>query len=164
MKLLTVLLIAAFNLLVAVQAKAANPLTVIVTVDSTPLHAPVKVISWGSRAIYLLGDSYFNETKDDIIAQIGQTKFDDMKNKCSSAGWPSAMYNDNDADSIVDAKMNQLKMYQIAAYQHKYNGNVFDRYVILEVPYAENAEWDPTVTWEGSIYFIIKEADVVSKK
>ena len=159
MKLVTVLLIAVFNLLVSVHATAANAPAIIVTVDSTP-HTPVKVISWGSRAIYLLGDSYFNETKDDIIAQIGQAKFDDMKNKCSSAGWPSAMYNDNDVDSIVDAKMNQLKMYQIAAYQHKYNGNVFDRYVILEVPYAENADWDTTVTWEGSIYFIIKESDV----
>ena len=118
----------------------------------------------GNRDIYLLGDSYFNETKDDIIAQIGQAKFDDMKNKCSSTGWPSAMYNDIDADSIVDAKMNQLKMYPIAAYQHKYNGNVFDRYVILEVPYAENADWDATVTWEGSIYFIIKESDVEQVK
>ncbi len=51
-------------------------------------------------------------------------------------------------------------MYRIAVYQHKYNGNTFDRYAILEIPYAENADWDATVKWEGNIYFLLNEKDV----
>lgn len=126
--------------------------------------ALVKVTSWGSRAIYLLGNDYFKETKDEIIKQLGQAKFEDMQKKCSSAGWPSAMNDVDGEEAAVDTKMNKLTMYKIASYQHKFNGNVFDRYAIIEVPYTDNVNWDTNVVWEGSVYFLIKETDVEAVK
>lgn len=127
---------------------------------ASPKKQLVKVTNWGSRAIYLLSSSYFDETKDEIIAQLGVEKFEDMQNKCSSSGWPAAMYDSEGEAEAVEAKMNKLTMYQIGVYQHKYNGNIFDKYSIIEVPYSDNAEWDINAKWEGSIYFLINVADV----
>ncbi|UEG49376.1 hypothetical protein LK994_12110 [Ferruginibacter lapsinanis] len=119
----------------------------------------VKVTNWGSRAIYIMG-GYFKETKDEIVSQTGEALFEEIENKCSSAAWPAALNDMDSEDSIVTAKMNRLKLYRIATYQHKFNGNVFDKYVILEVPYVGNEDWDANVKWEGSVYFIIKEKDI----
>jgi hypothetical protein len=53
-------------------------------------------------------------------------------------------------------------MYKIASFTHIFNRKVFDRYVILRVPYEENKEWKKTVVWEGNIYFLLKEKDMES--
>lgn len=149
-------------LFVALSANATNSsnFSVVQTDTAVKEKVLVKVTSWGSRAIYLLGNDYFKETKDEIIAQLGDAKFEDMQKKCSSAGWPSALYDSEGEEAAVDTKMNKLTMYKIASYQHKFNGNVFDRYAIIEVPYADNVNWDANVVWEGSVYFLIKETDV----
>lgn len=120
----------------------------------------VSIIHWGSRAIYLSPAVYFKETKQEIISIIGEDKFTDMQFKCSASGWPDVMSESTSDKPELKTKMNKLNMYQIAVYQHKYNGKTFDRYAILEVPYAENAAWDADVKWEGSIYFLLKETDV----
>ncbi|MGG9972193.1 hypothetical protein ACQ33O_10400 [Ferruginibacter sp. SUN002] len=158
------LIILSFIFLSATQIAKAD-VSVVVSVDTTDKQKVlVKVKSWGSRAIYLLGSNYFTETRDEIIEQIGLSKFEDVQSKCSSSGWPSAMYDGEGDEAVVDAKMNKLRMYQIAVYQHKYNGNVFEKTSILEVPYSENTEWDANVKWEGSIYFLINEKDVEAIK
>ena len=120
---------------------------------------PVTVTNWGSLALYLLTNTYFSETKDSIIAQIGPEEFGKMERSCSIAGWPEGFYSSDD-DKGQDEKMNRLKMYKIAAYTHIFNGTVFDRYVIVRVPYSENKEWNKTVSWEGNLYFMLKEKDV----
>lgn len=120
----------------------------------------VSVTNWGSRALYLSPTVYFKETKNDLISKIGNDKFEDLQFKCSASGWP-AIFSESGLDKTeLIRKMNELKMYRIAVYQHKYNGNTFDRYAILEIPYAENADWDATVKWEGNIYFLLNEKDV----
>ncbi len=120
----------------------------------------VSIINWGSRAIYLSPAVYFKETKNDIISKIGEDKFNDVQFKCSASGWPDVMSESSLDNPELKTKMNKLKMYRIAVYQHIYNGNIFDKYAILEVPYAENADWDAAIKWEGSIYFLLKETDV----
>ncbi|MEO7924516.1 MAG: hypothetical protein ABIR30_12620 [Chitinophagaceae bacterium] len=121
------------------------------------------VTHWGSRAIILLSDNYFLETKDSIIAQIGQEEFDNMKNKCSKNGWPDGLYSSDlseEEDRKFDSLLNNLKMYSIASYTHIYYGTRFDRYVILRVPYEENKEWNANVKWDWNVYFLLKEKDV----
>ncbi len=120
----------------------------------------VSIINWGSRAIYLSPAVYFKETKNDIVSKIGEDKFNDMQFKCSASGWPDVMSESTLDKPELKTKMNKLNMYRIAVYQHIYNGNIFDKYAILEVPYAENADWDADVKWEGSIYFLLKETDI----
>ena len=120
----------------------------------------VSIINWGSRAIYLSPAVYFKETKNDIISKIGEDKFNDVQFKCSASGWPDVMSESSLDNPELKTKMNKLKMYRIAVYQHIYNGNIFDKYAILEVPYAENADWDAAIKWERSIYFLLKETDV----
>ncbi len=123
----------------------------------------VKVKDWGSRALMILSDNYFAATQDSIIFQVGQLEFDELKSRCSASGWPKGLYVSgvpDEEDAAFDKKLNSLKMYQIAAYTHVYNGKTFDRYVILRVPYEENKSWDPEVKWVGNVYFILKEADV----
>ena len=120
----------------------------------------VNIVNWGSRAIYLSPAVYFKETKQEIIRKIGEEKFNDLQFKCSASGWPDVMSESTSDKPELKTKMNKLHMYRIAVYQHIYNGNLFDKYAILEVPYTENADWHPTVKWEGSIYFLIKETDV----
>lgn len=129
-------------------------------VISSPL---VKVNEWGSRAYYLL-DGYFKETKSDIIKLVGEEEFNKIKKNCGSGAWPSEF---RPSDGISDAdektfyeKLNKLKMFKIATYQHKYNGNIFDKYVILKIPYHENEFWNSNVKWDEDVYFIIKETDV----
>lgn len=123
----------------------------------------VKVNNWGSRAYYLL-DGYFKETKSDIIKLVGEEEFDKIKKNCGSGAWPSEFktgdgMSDND-EKVFYEKLNKLKMFKIATYQHKYNGLIFDRYVILKIPYHENEFWNSNVKWDEDVYFIINEADV----
>ncbi len=134
---------------------------------TTPVNFPVngelvRVLDWGSRSI-MLGTSFFNETKDSIILRIGQEEFDEMKSKCSSSGWPEGIYKSglsDEEDKAFDQKLNELKMYKIASFTHKYNGKTFDRYVILRVPFEENKLWDPPMQWGDNIYFLLKEKDI----
>jgi hypothetical protein len=120
----------------------------------------VSVTDWGSRALYLSPTLYFKETKDDLISKIGNDKFEDLQFKCSASGWPAIFSNSVSNTPEGIKKMNELKMYRIAVYQHKFNGNTFERSAVLEIPYAENADWDATVKWEGNIYFLLNEKDV----
>ncbi len=123
----------------------------------------VKVKNWGSRALMILSDNYFAATQDSIIFQVGQQEFDELKSRCSASGWPKGLYVSglsDEEDAAFDQKLNGLKMYQIAAYTHIYNGKKFDRHVILRVPYEENENWNQEVKWMGNVYFLLKEADV----
>ena len=122
----------------------------------------VTVTNWGSRCIYIVSDAYFNQTKDSIIAKIGADEFNAMAAGCTRNAWPNGFY-DGDAldDAAAKKKLNQLKMYRIATYQHIFNGKVFERYAILRIPYQGNEEWDRNVTWEGNRYFLLQEKDVV---
>lgn len=123
---------------------------------------PVKVKNWGSLAVYIT-ETFFAETKEDIIKQIGEDEFNWMKTHCSESGWPtnfSPIGLEEEAQAKFEKHRNELKLLRVASYQHKYNGNVFDRYVVLRVPYEQNRSWDDKLSWERSFYFIIKEEDV----
>lgn len=123
----------------------------------------VTVTDWGSRSLYILSDKYFSATRDSIVSQIGEAEFEEMKNKCSVSGWPEGFYKANlneEEDKAFDVELNKLKMYMIAAYTHIYNGNTFDRYVILRVPFEENVNWSPPMKWDVNVYFLLKEKDV----
>lgn len=124
--------------------------------------APAKVKSWGSLAVYIT-ETFFAETEEDIIKQIGEDEFNWMKTHCSESGWPvnfSPIGLDEEAQAKFEKHRNELKLFRIASYQHKYNGNLFDRYVVLRVPYEDNKSWDDKLNWERSFYFIIKEEDI----
>lgn len=117
---------------------------------------PVKVTAWGGLSVYIMG-TFFNETKGDIIAKIGEQEFNIMKERCTEKGWPEGFY-----DSENEAERNGLKMYRIATYTHKFNGKSFQQYAILRIPYEDNKSWKPEVKWEGSLYFLIPN-DAVEK-
>ena len=124
---------------------------------------PVRVKNWGSLSLFILGDNYFSATRDSIILQIGEKEFAEMKGNCSVSGWPKGFYVPNLSEAEDKAfyeKLGLLRMYRIAAVTHVYNGKTFDRYVILRVPYSENRDWNPAVTWEGNAYFLLAERDV----
>lgn len=123
----------------------------------------VKVKEWGSRALMILSDNYFSATRDSIIYQVGEEEFEQIKNRCAANSWPEGLYVSGvseEEDKAFDKKLNGLKMYGIATYTHIYNGKIFDRYIIIRVPYLENSNWDPAVKWSGDVYFLLKEADV----
>ncbi len=123
----------------------------------------VKVTDWGSRSIYILSGNFFLETKDSIVAQVGEEEFNEIRDKCSSGDWPKGLYKpdlSDEEDKAFDDRLNKLKMYRIATFTHIYNGITFERHVILRVPYEENKNWDKSVQWEGNVYFLLKEIDV----
>jgi len=125
----------------------------------------VKVKDWDSRSIIQF-ENFFDATQGSIIAQVGKEEFDNLKSRCTNAGWPVGIYRPdltNEEDEAFDSLLNKLRMYKIAAYTHIYNGKTFDRYVILRVPYDENKNWDTNVKWEGNIYFLLKEDDVINR-
>ena len=144
------------------------PLVLIVlTATAQESHFPVKgkqteVLDWGSLSI-IIGNAFFDATRDSIIHQIGPDEFEEMKTRCTQAGWPKGLYLsslDEEEDKAHEEKMNRLKKYRIATYTHIYNNMIFDRYVILRVPFEENRDWDPGIQWSGNIYFLLKENDV----
>lgn len=116
----------------------------------------VKVTAWGGLSVYIMG-TFFNETKGDIIAKIGEQEFNVMKERCSEKGWPEGFY-----DSENSEERDGLKIYRIATYTHKFNGKSFQQYAILRVPYEENKDWKPGVKWEGNMYFLIPNEAVAS--
>lgn len=125
-----------------------------VTAQKAPSKFPVKgevvkVTEWGGLSVYIMG-TFFNETKGDIIAKIGEQEFNVMKEHCTEKGWPEGFY-----DSENETERNSLKMYRIAAYTHKFNGQSFREYAIIRIPYAENKSWKPDVKWEGNLYFLV---------
>lgn len=138
------------------------------TAQGQPAKPPVKgqlasVKDWGSRSLYIISDAFFNDTRGAIIGQIGEEEFAEVEKHCKVAGWPDGLYVSDlseEQDKAFDIKLNRLKMYKIASYEHIFNGKKFDRYVILRVPFAENKAWDSGVKWEGNVYFLIKENDV----
>jgi len=126
----------------------------------------VTVTGWGSRSLYIISDAFFTATKDSIVAQIGEKEFGEMQYKCSVSGWPAGFYRadlTDEEDKAFEQRLNQLKMFRIAAYTHVFNGKTFERYVILRIPYEENRAWDPEISWDGNIYFLLKEKDVREK-
>jgi hypothetical protein len=133
------------------------------TYSQTQTKPLVKVNQWGNRALYIL-DGFFNETKDDIINQVGEEEYNKIKTNSQSSSWPKEFnteygQSDDDEKKFYE-KLNKLKMYKIATYQHKYNGNVFEKYVILKIPYHTNEFWDSNVKWDKDVYFILNESDV----
>jgi hypothetical protein len=135
----------------------------------------VHVLDWGERILFMGADP-FDETKDEIISQIGKSEFAEFEKFCTISAWPRAMkflkkgYKDSTEkrlntkkDSIEKAqqiaKLNTLKMYKIATYKHIYGGKNWGNLVILKVPYNENASWDTTSKW-NTVYFILKESAV----
>ena len=131
------------------------------TGNYTPKPDKVDVIDWGSLSIWI-GNDFFNATKDSIVAQIGEEEFEWMKNHCTSRNWPKGMYNsslDEEEDKKHMEKLNRLNKYKIATYQHIYNGQVFERYAILRIPYEDNRDWDPAMKWERAVYFLLSESD-----
>ncbi len=126
---------------------------------------PVDVVRWGSLSVIIM-KGFFNETKDSIIESIGKAEFDEMQFKCSSSGWPVTFYKfgmGDEEDTAFEKKLMTLKKYRIAGFQHVYNGIPYERYTIVRVPYDENKDWDPSLQWEGNIYFLLNESDVIVK-
>ncbi len=91
---------------------------------------------------------YINHPKEDHIGHLCFAPKSDLKERTGLT-----------VDEI-DEKLNELKMYKIVTYQHKFNGHVFDKYVILKISYQGNESWDPNLKWDKDVYFIIKETDV----
>jgi hypothetical protein len=141
-------------------------LCMILTVAAQQTEYPVEgkltgVKEWGSLSI-LIGNAFFDATQDSIVMQIGLEEFIEMKTKCSSSGWPEGFYQsglNEEEDKAYEEKLNRLHKYRIASYTHIYNGTVYDRYVILRIPYEKNKTWDQELKWMGNIYFLVKEKD-----
>ncbi len=139
---------------------ASNLSTITIATDTIGKNDSLVIVKrWSSRGIIYFSN-YFKETKDEIIQQIGEAEFEKVQQLCSSSSWPVQMNDTQTDEKLVEEKMNKLKMYKIAVYQHKYNGNLFEREVILKVPFSENEYWDENAQWEGSVYFILNEADI----
>jgi hypothetical protein len=57
------------------------------TYSQTQTKPLVKVNQWGNRALYIL-DGFFNETKDDIINQVGEEEYNKIKTNSQSSSLP----------------------------------------------------------------------------
>lgn len=127
---------------------------------------PSKVTNWGMRGL-MFTETFYNETKDSIIAQIGIDEFEKVKVYCSVLKWPSSMQpkfgrmNAEEQKTMGD-RLDKLHMYKIAAYQHYYDGKKMERFSILRVPYEENKNWDSTAKWD-TVYFVVQEEESVKE-
>lgn len=77
---------------------------------------PVKVKNWGSLAVYIT-ETFFAETKEEIIKQIGEDEFNWMKTHCSESGWPtnfSPIGLDEEAQAKFEKHRNELKLFKVA--------------------------------------------------
>lgn len=126
----------------------------------------VSVENWGSRGFYMM-ESFFKETGKEIIAKIGQEEFNLMKSRCGSSSWPSEFDSgfelSEEEEALFYENLNKLKMYRICTYQHIFNGEKFEEKAIIRIPYEGNESWNIDVSWDGNVYFIINNEDVILK-
>ena len=103
----------------------------------------------------------FDETKDEIIKQIGLMEFDSVKKYSAVNSWPEEfapkMRQTKEEKEQFLKRINELKLFEIASYIHKYKGEEFGSFAIIRIPYKENENWNSEVKWEGCRYFILPE-------
>ena len=125
--------------------------------DYLPEASPVRVTNWGKRTMFVAKD-FWNNKESSIIKQIGKVEYEKMLKNFDSESIPSQMtifangkLNDR---ATVYKRLNQLKIYQIATFNHTYKGKNYEDYAILRCPYVENMKWDSSAKWD-TIYFIV---------
>lgn len=122
---------------------------------------PVKVTNWQERVL-MINDSVMEQIKDSITSIIGEAEYEKFKANSTAFKWPTAIGGKmwRRADSLLrrehNEKLGRLHVYQIASYQHVWEGVTRIKYAILRVPYKGNEDWDKEVKWD-TIYFMVDE-------
>ena len=146
----------------------AAPLFSFAQTANFPVEGELVVVNkWGSRGFFMM-ESFFKESGNEIVAKIGKQEFEQVKARCDSKVWPSEFDGgfelSEEEEALFYENLNQLKMYRICTYQHIFNGEKFEEKAIIRIPYEGNETWNENVTWEGNVYFIINNEDVVLRE
>ena len=124
--------------------------------QSCPL---TEVKDWGQRSMIIV-DEVWNNIKDQLIAQIGEEGYNDVRAHYDYKSIPEQMsvYSAGKRKNLqeLSSKLSTLKVFKIASYDHIFQGKNWGKYLILKCPYEENKNWDTTAKWD-IVYFIIKE-------
>jgi hypothetical protein len=133
------------------------------TSKTDKIESKVKVKNWGQR-IYVFPPNYWDNKHDQIVAQIGDDEFENVK-KFSHHNYMPKQMQIFDGKRIVDSvalnkKMSLLNLHLIATFTHiTPKGINRGRWAILRAPYMDNTKWDTTVKWD-TVYFVINISEI----
>ena len=128
----------------------------------------VKINNWGERLLFMTDDFWESAAKK-LVPQFGQEQYLKIKELSNRSQVPCQMQlicEDLDGsrrknqDSLY-TKLNKLVLYKIATFPYKHPDGIYYDYVIIEVPYDENKNWDNTAKWKN--FYSVFPADVVQK-
>jgi hypothetical protein len=123
-------------------------------------HTPVIVTEWNKKS-FLFAEEFWNGKKEEIERQMGEGGLERLKKYSHYKNIPESMVifsggRKKNSDEFY-SKLGQLKNLQmIAVFRHVFQGNDFGNYVVIQVPYKGNENWEPGVKWD-TVYFIFKE-------
>jgi hypothetical protein len=147
--------IAIFLFAITVQAQ--------VVAKTFSTKTPVKILSWGSRSVYLL-DGYWEMATPQLEKKLSKKLVDSIKNYNSEFDYPVSLKSSLENN---EAKPNKgdLKMYLVATYNNNFNGKFHGVVNIIWVPRAENKNWGG-FAWKNDFFFIFpKDAvEVITKE
>lgn len=119
-----------------------------------------KVKDWGKKSMSF-ADNFWDNKKDQIVMQIGEAEYEKMLRNSDWRKIPGQMSIWNGKKktepAVLYPKLDKLNVFQIASFNHVYQGKDFGKFVILRCPFEENKNWDSTATWD-TVYFIVEEA------
>jgi hypothetical protein len=96
----------------------------------------------------------FARVKSQLVKQIGTAEYAQLVKRGMTSQWPASIRDAFNCENT--AERHRLVMYKIATY------NINDyRGAIVRIPYAENKEWKPGVSWSGNVYLDIPESDLM---
>lgn len=130
-------------------------------------HPRMRVKNWAARTLLFNPDIFKNDTAE-ILRQISRQELDSVIIYAHMTRWPEPMMyrpSKNMSDSTSEAfknyyaKLNRLRMYKIADYEHFWNDRSWGRVVLLAIPYAANRDWDSTARWR-TVYFMLPASAV----
>lgn len=148
--MLSVLFLTVINVSIAQNPESARPI-------------PIKVRNWAGKS-FLFTDEFWNGKKEQIDAQMGNGSFERVVKYSNFKNIPKQMSISNGASMDVPEdyykKMSGLKnLTRVATFKHTFQGTDFGKYVVVEVPYQGNENWDSAAKW-NIVYFIFEEQDV----
>lgn len=96
----------------------------------------------------------FARVKSQLVKQIGSAEYAQLVKRGMTSQWPASIRNAFNCENAEER--HRLVMYKIATYTIKdYRG------AIVRIPYNENKEWKPGVSWNGNVYLDIPASDLM---
>lgn len=126
----------------------------------------VKIKNWEGRS-FLFTEDFWKGKKEQIETQMGEGAFESVKKFSHFKNIPPQMSISNgptmsDPETYYKKLSNLKNLYRVASFNHIFHGQDFGNYVIIQVPYIGNENWDTAAKWH-TVYFIFEEKDVEIK-